>query len=419
MWTGPRVISKDITLESIHELTKVLQRPPVIWDNIHANDYDQKRVFLGPYEGRSPELIPYLNGVLTNPNCEFEANYVAMHTLAQWSKSMVKKDVILSSSPVSSDIKLETQGDTCSDAVPYQSYEPKQALCFALKDWLLEFSDDCDAVKPKVAKAPPPLVTPPAVTSPQSPDIPLAVAVSLGVTNVNELNELNCFMQPQIVNSFVDVPSSDSETESVDGNATEPMDCAISPGTSPVSSTLETEPALHLMLERDCDFKEEIVDAEMADLETKTSCMTYEELSLLVDMFYTPFQHGSRGLEMLGDFDWLKNMCYVVTDAKCNSNVTSDQQVAAADWHRRADKFYQDVAFFQSVINHVCDSPNRAILFDLYPYIWDMKMTLDILGCYLRWLASDSPGLGCRPSRAHCANSASAPHPHPQALCAC
>uniref|UniRef100_A0A1B0G2G8 GH84 domain-containing protein n=2 Tax=Glossina morsitans morsitans TaxID=37546 RepID=A0A1B0G2G8_GLOMM len=80
MWTGNKVISKIITLESIQEITEVLRRPPVIWDNLHANHYDQKRVFLGPYSGRSPELIPHLRGVMTNPNCEFHANTIAIHT---------------------------------------------------------------------------------------------------------------------------------------------------------------------------------------------------------------------------------------------------------------------------------------------------------------------------------------------------
>lgn len=84
--TGPKVISKTISISSIDELASVLCRPPVIWDNLHANDYDQRLLFLGPYEGRSSELIPRLNGVLTNPNCEYGANYVAIHTLSQWSK---------------------------------------------------------------------------------------------------------------------------------------------------------------------------------------------------------------------------------------------------------------------------------------------------------------------------------------------
>lgn len=97
--TGPKVVSKDITVESIEEVTKILRRAPVIWDNIHANDYDQKRLFLGPYKGRSTELIPRLKGVLTNPNCEFESNFVAIHTLATWYKSNmngVRKDVVMS-----------------------------------------------------------------------------------------------------------------------------------------------------------------------------------------------------------------------------------------------------------------------------------------------------------------------------------
>lgn len=96
--TGNKVITRVITVELIEEITEVLKRPPLIWDNLHANDYDQKRVFLGPYQGRSPDLIPKLRGVLTNPNCEFGANYVAIHTLAQWSRCNVDSKLQMSAS---------------------------------------------------------------------------------------------------------------------------------------------------------------------------------------------------------------------------------------------------------------------------------------------------------------------------------
>src|SRR6218665_1073757 len=99
MWTGPKVVSRKISIRSVEELAEVLKRPPLIWDNIHANDYDYSRMFLGPFDGRSSELRPYVRGILTNPNCEFEANFVAFHTLSQWtkcSKDAVKKDIILS-----------------------------------------------------------------------------------------------------------------------------------------------------------------------------------------------------------------------------------------------------------------------------------------------------------------------------------
>lgn len=100
MLLGQKVISKKLTIQHLQEVSSVIKRPPVIWDNIHANDYDPRRMFLGPFDGRSPEIIPYLRGLLTNPNCEFEANYMALHTLGQWSTSNndgLKKDIIAGS----------------------------------------------------------------------------------------------------------------------------------------------------------------------------------------------------------------------------------------------------------------------------------------------------------------------------------
>lgn len=47
---GPKVVSHKISVESIEEVSSVLKRAPVIWDNIHANDYDPQRLFLGPYK---------------------------------------------------------------------------------------------------------------------------------------------------------------------------------------------------------------------------------------------------------------------------------------------------------------------------------------------------------------------------------
>ena len=48
---GPKVVSNTISVESIQVLNKILRRKVIIWDNIHANDYDPKRVFLGPFKG--------------------------------------------------------------------------------------------------------------------------------------------------------------------------------------------------------------------------------------------------------------------------------------------------------------------------------------------------------------------------------
>ena len=84
-WTGSKVVPEHIYKDEIIELSKVLRRKPLIWDNLHANDYDTQRVFLGPYSGRSPDLIPLLEGIFTNPNCEYSLNIPALFTIASWS----------------------------------------------------------------------------------------------------------------------------------------------------------------------------------------------------------------------------------------------------------------------------------------------------------------------------------------------
>ena len=35
--------------------SQVIKRKPIIWDNLHANDYDLQRVYLGPYIGKQYE----------------------------------------------------------------------------------------------------------------------------------------------------------------------------------------------------------------------------------------------------------------------------------------------------------------------------------------------------------------------------
>jgi protein O-GlcNAcase/histone acetyltransferase len=85
-WTGPEIISEKITVADIRQLRRVLRRKPVLWDNLHANDYDVRRIYVGPYSGRPEALRNELSGILSNPNCEFEANYVPIRTLAAYMK---------------------------------------------------------------------------------------------------------------------------------------------------------------------------------------------------------------------------------------------------------------------------------------------------------------------------------------------
>lgn len=106
-WTGPEIVSEEITVESIQELQSVLKRKPIIWENLHANDYDIRRIYFGPFAGRPLELRGEVKGILSNPNNEFEANSIPLKTLAMYSQDDI--------------------------------YEPRAAYLQSLKDWLPRF----------------------------------------------------------------------------------------------------------------------------------------------------------------------------------------------------------------------------------------------------------------------------------------
>jgi protein O-GlcNAcase/histone acetyltransferase len=108
-WTGPEIISREITLSHIQELQKILHRKPLIWDNLHANDYDGRRFFCGPYSGREPAIREAVSGLLTNPNNEFALNYIPLRTMAEFIRSR-------------------------------QSWEPRRAYLDAMQHWAVRFA---------------------------------------------------------------------------------------------------------------------------------------------------------------------------------------------------------------------------------------------------------------------------------------
>jgi beta-N-acetylglucosaminidase len=83
-WSGPDIISKTIDLPHILEIGRVLRRKPLIWDNFHANDYDIRRIYAGGLTGRNSDILPHVDGWMTNPNNEFEANFVPIHTTGRF-----------------------------------------------------------------------------------------------------------------------------------------------------------------------------------------------------------------------------------------------------------------------------------------------------------------------------------------------
>ncbi|XP_062568227.1 protein O-GlcNAcase-like [Saccostrea cucullata] len=380
LWTGPKVISKKLTVQHLQEVSSVIKRPPVIWDNIHANDYDPRRVFLGPFDGRSPEIIPYLRGLLTNPNCEFEANYVALHTLGQWSVSNsdgLKKDIIADGehlSPVAADIRLETESDFGSNEdLPSRidrRYQTRLALKQALDDWMLEINTN---------RQPPRVVAPLTTTGPPIPipSIP-APPMDNNVAPVCADNLAASFAGPQDPNPPANLVDSTipSDSESEVSEDPEPMEY-VPTAVPPLCKEPTPSPEDVMQVETEVPSAVEDKDCCM----TNPECFMREDLSLLVDFFYTPFDHGMTSVQLLQDLHHLKSHAGVVVRGQGRFN--SEE---ASNWMEAADKFLAVVQRVDRMIRLIQHIPNAAVVHEFFSYLWDLQGLLQLCASYVQWL---------------------------------
>lgn len=141
--------------------------------------------------------------------------------------------------------------------------------------------------------------------------------------------------------------------------------------------------------------------------------ITVDDLFLLCDLFYLPFEHGSRSLQIINEFYWLKTNASVlvssykkgqdISSAKpevCFNNAKSIEIQSFAgnntmwtmcvlkvqEWVRRADKFYN---LCQSVIvlaKKIASCANKELCYDLYSYVWDMAGVITLLCAFIKWL---------------------------------
>jgi hyaluronoglucosaminidase len=83
-WTGDKVISTEYTGRGMTEITNVIGRRPVIWDNYPVNDGKVTSNFLNlrPHAGRPRELRSWSSGHMVNPMNQPLLSTIALHSLA-------------------------------------------------------------------------------------------------------------------------------------------------------------------------------------------------------------------------------------------------------------------------------------------------------------------------------------------------
>lgn len=87
MWTGTETFSQTLDAADIAHVTAKIGKKPAIWDNEHATDGSDVfigKVYLAPYEFRSPDLVDAVAGILANPMILGSADRLIIGTYADY-----------------------------------------------------------------------------------------------------------------------------------------------------------------------------------------------------------------------------------------------------------------------------------------------------------------------------------------------
>lgn len=124
---------------------------------------------------------------------------------------------------------------------------------------------------------------------------------------------------------------------------------------------------------------------ESSDDEKPTNhSITYDDILLLCDLFYLPFEHGKQGLQLLNEFQWLKINANAISGCK---NGTNSDKPEAQEWTRRSEKLLKlgDAVFL--LTRRIATCVNRELCYDLFTYAWEISSVVSIYIAYVKWLA--------------------------------
>jgi hypothetical protein len=87
LWTGPRTGNRTLNADDMLAFQAATGRKPLVWDNSWANDGGDGffgRLMLGPYSGRSDDLMDGVIGVAQNLSIQGSSSRLTLATFAQW-----------------------------------------------------------------------------------------------------------------------------------------------------------------------------------------------------------------------------------------------------------------------------------------------------------------------------------------------
>uniref|UniRef100_A0AC34FCD2 O-GlcNAcase n=1 Tax=Panagrolaimus sp. ES5 TaxID=591445 RepID=A0AC34FCD2_9BILA len=371
---GPAVVSRTITEDHLKTVGQVLNRKPLIWDNLHANDYDPRRVFLGPFFGRSVHIKKLISGLLLNPNCQYEANYLPLYTLGEWNQASEDIDVA-----------------QCDGHLPKITYDPEKAIARGIAKWVHVFNGNIGPPIPPISSvesqvtpifdaavlsnAVPPIsirtcegneMLPPEATDLPAPVYTSSIGTATTVTvqafpiNQSVMNVADAHNLPTIVNSL-----------SVDYS--EPME--IYPKDEEQSSPMEIYEHLKHPLTQQAQksYIRDPIGVNFVD--------SKKAINIFIDFYYLPFNIGENGLKMLKDFQWLHEHANIM-----GKNIPFENIGAKEEWKKKAEWIADLVHTITQFYVDLLEAPNRSLAQELFPFVYEMHSIMSVLKGVLEWM---------------------------------
>lgn len=367
MWTGPHVISRYLTVEHLSRVGGVMRRKPLIWDNLHANDYDTKKIFMGPLKDRSVEIKDVTSGLLTNPNGRYEANFIPIHTLSDWNAA--DRDSQPNETSTSKNNGVLHNIDCNSETI----YNPEVSMINAATTWIEEFVTPAQII----SSLPPTLIADVAGyiverrASIWLRDLPKDHGVIRPEpVQTDEIPPENMIQEvvppeepaPSELNSLVIEYSQPMETDQSENVEDEAM--ALAEAEEEVASPPETFPEL-------VAGEEEIKNQRLA------------LLTAMCEMFYLPFETGPRVKTVFKDFTWLMQNASVMKRGFQEIETLDPLQ---SEWLVKYDGINEFLTNAIDAFFFLTQAPNKLILAELVPYMFDNHGCCVVLIAVARWM---------------------------------
>ena len=122
---------------------------------------------------------------------------------------------------------------------------------------------------------------------------------------------------------------------------------------------------------------------EDSDSFNLTDRLTVDEVEMVADLFYLPFESGNFGVWLIESFNWLRVNAHFINASRLSR---TDSEMATK-WRSKADDFCNRSKTFHQIIEKLCQTGNRSLLFDLYPYVSDMRCVIGMMASYIKWLS--------------------------------